>query len=248
VSTEVVGLVLAGGEGTRLRSARPAVPKPLVEVGGVPMLELALRRLAAAGVREAWVALRHEAARLRAFLGELQPSLDLCIHVLEEPEPLGTFGAAYYLRDLGRTVLAVNGDLVSAIDLAELVRSHRRHEAHLTIATHLEHHRLKLGEVVTAADGRVVEYLEKPVKSWTISSGSYVLESDVLALLEKPEWLGFPTLVRRALDAHFLVRAEPHQEPWIDVNDADDLARANELVAADPEAFGVARSPRERVE
>jgi NDP-sugar pyrophosphorylase family protein len=243
MAERTIGLVLAGGQGTRMRSCRPHVPKPLVEVGGTTLLELALRRLCAAGVREVFVALRHEAERLAEFLERLAPRLPLeRLEPLVEDAPLGTIGAAYHLRDQPRTVLAVNGDLLSAIDLAQLVQRHREAEAHLTIATHDEHHRLKLGEVVTADDGRVIDYLEKPVKTWRISSGTYALEPAVLRLLERPEWVGFPTLVRRAIDAGLSVLAHPHEDPWLDVNDAADLERAEALVRADPAVFGL--SPR----
>jgi NDP-sugar pyrophosphorylase family protein len=234
-----IGLVMAGGLGTRMRASNP-VPKPLVEVAGVPLLELALRRLVASGVRDIRVAVRHEAERLCTFLARLQPTLGGArVQALVEEQPLGTIGAAYHLRGERATVLVTNGDLLSAIDLGELLVRHRESQAHLTIATHDEHHRLKLGEVVTAVDGRVLDYLEKPVKSWRISSGTYALEPDVLALIEAPGWLGFPALVRRALDARLCVREFHHDRPWLDVNDAQDLARAEEMVAQDPAAFGL---------
>lgn len=238
----VIGLVMAGGQGTRMQPSDPR-PKPLVEVAGVALLEIALRRLVAHGVLDIRVALRHEAERIGAFLEALVPSLGGArVRVLLEDEPLGTIGAAYLLRDERATVLVTNGDLLSAIDLGELLANHRESQAHLTIATHDEHHRLKLGEVVAAADGRVIDYLEKPVKSWRISSGTYALEPDVLALIERPGWLGFPTLVRRALDARLCVREFHHDRPWLDVNDAHDLALAVEMVARDPAAFGFARA------
>jgi mannose-1-phosphate guanylyltransferase len=235
-----IGLVLAGGQGTRMGAGRPGTPKPLVEVCGVPLLELALRHLASAGLIEVHVALRHEAARIQEFLDELAPRLPaLEVHTLVEDQPLGTIGAAHRLRDQGRTVLAVNADLVSAIDLAALLRQHREHGAHLTVATHDEHHRLRLGEVIVDPAGRVLDYLEKPVKSYRISSGTYAIEPDVLALVRPNEWLGFPALVQRALAAGLDVREAHHVEPWIDVNEAADLARAEELLASDPVAFGL---------
>ena len=206
----------------------------------MPLLELALRHLCAAGVRDVRVALRHEAPRIAEFLARLAPSLPLeRLDTILEDEPLGTIGAAHFLKGERRTVLAVNADLLSAIDLDLLVRHHREREAHLTIATHEEHHRLKLGEVVVAADGRVIDYLEKPVKSWRISSGTYAFEPEVLDLIQPGEWLGFPALARRAIEARLRVLEEPHDEPWLDVNDAADLERANALVAADPVAFGL---------
>jgi hypothetical protein len=98
-----------------------------------------------------------------------------------------------------RTIAVMNGDLLSGVDLGGLFAFHREHQADLTIATHAEHHRLKLGEVVTGPDHRVVDYVEKPVKEYRISSGIYLVEPPVLRLLERREWLGFPELARRAI-------------------------------------------------
>jgi len=235
-----IGLVLAGGQGTRMEASHPGPPKPLVRVGGITLLELGLARLADAGVTEVHLALRHRAAEVLAAAQEAAAGRGLTLIPHQEEQPLGTIGAAFHLRGRDATVLAVNGDLVSAIDLGAFLARHRERRADLSIATHDEHVRLKLGEVVADGEGRVIDYREKPVKTFRISSGTYALEPAVVALVQRNTWTSIPDLVRRAVQSSALVVEDPHDAPWIDVNDALDLAAAEALVADDPRAFGIA--------
>ena len=233
-----LGMVMAGGRGTRMAASHPFAPKTLVHVAGVPLLEIVLDQLQRGGVPEICVALRHEAERIQRWVAALPGAAEGRVRCLVEPEPLGTIGALWLVRDEQRTIAVMNGDLLSGVDLAAMFAFHRERGADLTIATHTEYHRLKLGEVVTR-DDRVVEYREKPVKEYRISSGIYLLEPSVLRLLVRCEWLGFPDLARRAIDAGLRVLEYFHDEPWLDVNDAADLAQAEEMLRRDPAAFGL---------
>jgi NDP-sugar pyrophosphorylase family protein len=242
----VTALVMAGGSGTRMARTRPGIPKPLITVGGHALLELALRQLVAAGVRDIRIALRHEAAAIEAHVRALPGLPQQAVTMIVEPEPLGTIGALGLLRDVRQTVLVANGDLVSGIDLRALHAFHRERRADLTIATHDEHHRLRLGEVVSGPDDCVLDYVEKPVKTFRISSGTYLLEPAIVRHVAPGEWLGFPELARRAIRSGQRVLECFHAEPWLDVNDEHDLRAAEELLANDPAAFGLPRDALRR--
>jgi NDP-sugar pyrophosphorylase family protein len=235
----LAALVMAGGRGTRMARSHPFAPKPLVHVAGVPLLQIVLRQLATAGARDVTIAVRHEAERIRSWVAALPGEHGVAVHCLVEDEPLGTVGALWHLRGERRTVAVMNGDLLSGVDLPAMLAVHREREADLTIATHAEFHRLKLGEVMADPSHRVTAYVEKPVKEYRISSGIYLVEPAVLALLARPEWLGFPELASRAIAAGLRVYEHFHAEPWIDVNDASDLEQAEQLLRADPAAFGL---------
>lgn len=232
-------LVMAGGEGTRMARTRPSVPKPLVELGGIPLLEILVRQLLQAGIRDIRLALRHKAELIMAHVEGCTDIPRECIRFLVEEEPLGTIGSLAQLEDVDHTVLVANGDLLSGLDLSAFFRFHREAGADMTIATHAEYHRLKLGEVIAGEDHRVLDYLEKPVKEYRISSGIYLLEPPLLALLQEREWYQFPLLVRRALEVRLKVMEYFHTEPWMDINDEADLAAARELFLQDPVAFGI---------
>ena len=232
--SEPRALVMAGGRGSRLRGD---VPKPLARVLGVPLVELALRRLHRAGLRDVTLALGHGAEEVRAHLrawrdAPLQPEL-----VVEE-QPLGTLGALGLLPADGRAVLATNVDLVTASDPRALLEAFAAGRGELLLATRAERHRLRFGEVLADADGRVTDYLEKPEKSWRIAAGTCLVGPATRALLSRGERLDGPELVRRALAANLLVVAHPDEAPWVDVNDADDLRAAEELLRQHPARCG----------
>jgi NDP-sugar pyrophosphorylase family protein len=227
-------LVMAGGRGTRLRGDGP---KPLARIAGVPLLELAVRRLHRAGLLEITLALGHGAPEIRAHLAAwrdapLQPEL------LVEEQPLGTLGALSLLPEDGRPVLVTNADLVTTSDPRPLLEVFAARRADLLLATRAERHRLRFGEVLADADGRVTDYLEKPEKRWRIAAGSCVVGPAARALLPRGERCDVPELVRRALAAGLLVIACPDESAWVDVNDAEDLRAAEELLRREPAACG----------
>jgi NDP-sugar pyrophosphorylase family protein len=228
-----LALLVAGGRGERLAATHPQRPKALIEVGGVALLDRNLERVAAAGLRDVWIALGHRAEEIAKHVFSRAGTPELIV----ERTPLGTIGALAYVPQPERDVLVVNADLFSAIDLAALLAVHAQRQADLTIATHHEEHRLKLGEVAVDDAGRVTAYLEKPTKRWRISSGTYVVGARARALLVAGEACGFPTLVERALAQELAVVHHDHGAPWLDVNDAADLAAAERLLAVEAERF-----------
>lgn len=232
-----VGLIVAGGRGTRMDDPRP---KPLVTVGGRALVERNAARLVATGVTEIWFALHHRADEIVAHLEANLPQVTRPTWVVET-RPLGTIGALAKLtadeRGRGRTVIALNGDLFSGIDLAVLLERHRGEDADLTIATHEETHRLELGQVVSDERGAVTAYLEKPEKRFRISSGTYAIEPSIAETIADGEAIGIPDLVRRALDAGQRVLEHPDDRPWVDVNDSEDLERAERFLSTHPELF-----------
>lgn len=235
---DAIALIMAGGEGSRLARSIPGVPKPLIEVGERPLIVMSMMRMIAAGIREIHVAVHHRAHDVMRALREHSDLAAARIDFIIEEEPLGTVGAIAELASTERPVLVQNGDILSGIDLAALQRHHATTSAALTIATHYESHRLELGEVVADAEGRVLEYLEKPVKQYRISSGTYVVAPQTVRLATPGEFLTIPDLVHKALDRGFKVNSFDHGAAWIDVNDERLLRDARQMFDDDPVAFG----------
>jgi 8-oxo-dGTP pyrophosphatase MutT (NUDIX family) len=148
-----------------------------------------------------------------------------------ETEPLGTIGAAGLLRGEVDELVTVNADNLTAIDVGALVASHRR-GADLTLATHDHATRLPYGAIETAGD-RVTAYREKPVLITRVASAVCVLGPAALAAIDGRT--GLPELTARLIAAGRCVLAYPHDAPWIDVNEPDDVVRATALVAAHAE-------------
>ena len=230
-------LIMAGGRGTRLAHSGVRVPKPLVPVGGRPVIELLLRRLLRAGAQEVYVSLGHRAAEVRDAIARM--GLPLEPRFLLETEPRGTLGALGELARREGEVLVANGDLVTSLDFGSLVVAHRARGADLSLATHEEVHRLRFGEVDSDAQGRVSAYREKPEKRYRVCSGIALVGARTRALIAERARLDLPELVQLALDAGHHVRSHAHDADWVDVNDGDDLARARALVGAHPQFYGL---------
>lgn len=226
-------VIQAGGRGERLRPLTLARPKPLLEIDGVAMLERLVRQLADAGLRHMTVLtayLADEVERhLRAIDG-LPASADL--EVCREEWGLGTVGGIAHLAASDRTLLMLFGDLVTTLDFRRLHELHVRSGGEMTLASHVERHRLRLGEVVARGD-EVVAYREKPEKEYLICSGIAVMEPTVVDLVAGlPPPVGLGDVVNAAVARNHRVVHWLHGALWFDVNDTAEMRRAEDAVRA----------------
>ncbi len=177
-------VVMAGGEGTRLRPLTSNQPKPMVPIVGKPCMEHALDLLRRHGLTEVVVTLAFMPQAIRTYFGDGE-SLGLEMDYSVEEQPLGTAGSVALAKErLTETFLVISGDALCDVDLTGLIDAHRRNGAAVTIGLKSVDNPLEFGIVVTDDDGRVERFLEKPswgqVFSDTINTGIYVLEPEVL--------------------------------------------------------------------
>src|SRR5690242_2255168 len=177
-------VVMAGGEGTRLRPLTSNQPKPMVPIVGKPCMEHILELLRQHGFEDVVVTLAFLPQSIRTYFGDGE-TLGLNIEYSVEESPLGTAGSVRLAADhLDDTVLIISGDALCDIDLTALWSAHREKGAAVTIGLKSVENPLEFGIVVTDSDGRVERFLEKPswsqVFSDTINTGIYVLEPEVL--------------------------------------------------------------------
>lgn len=201
-------LVLVGGEGTRLRPLTRTTPKPILPLVDRPFIRYMIDWLARHGVEEVVLSIGFLARGIREALGEAIPGGPRLVYV-EESEPRGTAGAIKFAeRHLADRFLALNGDLLTDLDLGALVRRHEEAGAAATLALYPVDDPTAYGLVRRRPDGEIIEFLEKPEPSQIdtdeISAGAYVLERSVLALVpaERPvsiEREVFPRLVGKGL-------------------------------------------------
>jgi mannose-1-phosphate guanylyltransferase/phosphomannomutase len=231
---------MAGGRGERMKASGSPTPKPLVPVGGVPLLERSLRMLLRAGFRDICVAVSQQLPEVGHFVetrgAALAAAGNASVRCLVERAPLGNIGAAGELRGLSPAVLVLFADNLITFDLAALLARHTRSGAALTIATHFEPFRIPYGEV-QVVDGRVTAYLEKPERRILVSSGTYVLGPAAMELLPPGQRTEIAGLVERLLAQGGLVVSFPHDTCWIDINDVATLQRAEQMLAARPDVF-----------
>ncbi len=229
-------VILAGGRGTRLAPYTTTVPKPLMPLGDMPILEVVLRQLRSAGFDRVAIAVGHLAGLIQAFFQDgSQLGVDICYSL--EPEPLGTAGPLTLIPNLDETFVVMNGDTLTTLDYGHLVEHHRASGAAATIATHERSVQIDFGILEEGADGQVKEYIEKPSYDYRVSMGVYVFERRILEFIGRGQRLDFPDLVRLLLDRGERVQSYPFDGYWLDIGRHSDYELAAEEFQAKRDLF-----------
>ena len=205
---DIQAVILAGGQGTRLRPVTSDLPKPLVPIANRPLIEHQLRHLASQGVRDVTLALGYGAEQF-TVLEKLASELGMTLRIVVEPAPLGTGGALRYCADEGalddRPLLWMNGDIVAAPDVGALTAFHVEHGATITFWLTSVRDRTQFGVLEINADGFVENFLEKPspdeTSSHLVNSGIVMLEPAILRRIPPDTFFSFerslvPAMVR----------------------------------------------------
>lgn len=223
-------VVMAGGEGMRLRPYTMILPKPLMPLGDRPLLEVLVCQLRNAGIRRVIVSVNHLAHLIRSVLDNVAPE-GMLIDYQYESSPLGTCGALALMRDrLPESVLVVNGDLLSDYPMANLIRRHTESNAALSIGTLMSRRSVNCGVIRRDADGRMCEYVERPSTEHELSIGLYAVERDTIeTFLHTGDRMDMPDLIRTLLAEGYDVEAVPADCEWIDIGIPQDYQRAQEL-------------------
>lgn len=176
-------VILVGGLGTRLRPLTCNTPKPMIPLVNQPFIEMMLLRLREQGIDEVILAVQYLADRFRAVLGD-GSRLGLKLHIVEEPEPRGTAGAVKNVEDLlDSTTFIFNGDVMTDLDLQDMLRFHREKGSAVTIALTPVDDPTQFGLVETDSTGQIKRFLEKPrvedITTNMINAGTYIIEPEV---------------------------------------------------------------------
>jgi NDP-sugar pyrophosphorylase family protein len=233
--TPRTAVILAGGKGTRLRPYTAVLPKPLVPVADRPILELVIRQLARNGFTRIDLSVGHLGGLIKAYLDHVELPDGLELRYFWEDEPLGTAGALKHIDDLDQPFLAMNGDVLTTLDYAQLMRFHNGHDAGLTIATHRQNVDIQLG-VIESEDGFVTDYVEKPTMRFDVSMGVYVYDPDVLPLIPDRRF-DFPDVVKAMLEAGRKVAIYTGPGLWFDIGTVGEHERAVAEIEAHPDLF-----------
>jgi len=220
-------VILAGGKGTRLRPYTIALPKPLMPVGDMPILEIIVRQLKLNGIEEVILAVGHLAELIMAYFGD-GSRFGVRIRYSREREPLGTAGPLSLLRDdLKDTFLVMNGDILTTLSYRKLVEYHKKSGAVATIALKRRDVYIDFGVVKLNEMSEIVDYVEKPVLNYLVSMGVYVFEPKVLDYIPDGKKFDFPDLVKRLIEAGEKVKGYVYDGYWLDIGRPEDYERAN---------------------
>ncbi len=225
-------VIMAGGEGSRLRPLTATAPKPMLPVGNVPMLAHVLELLKKHGFDEVIITVAFMANAIRTYFGD-GSEFGIRISYANEDSPLGTAGSVGNCREqLDSTFLVISGDVITDINLTDLLRFHADNRAVATIALKSMENPLEFGIVTTNEDGTVGRFLEKPtwgqVFSDTINTGIYVLEPEIFQYIPEGKVLDFSQDVfPRMIDDSISIHALVCDGYWEDVGTLEAYLRAH---------------------
>jgi mannose-1-phosphate guanylyltransferase len=229
-------IIQAGGRGTRLHPFTLVLPKPLMPVGGQPVIEMLLKWLRRNGIAEIWVTIGYLGHLIRALCGD-GSQWDMKIEYSEETEPLSTMGPLKLIEDnLTDTFLVLNGDLISDLDLRSFIDFHRQQGGLLTVATTYKDVKIDLG-VFEKNGTRAIGFKEKPRLQYPVSMGIYCMEPPVIDLIPKGVPFGFDDLMYLMLDKSISVFTFEHNGIWMDIGRKEDFLKAQEVFANNSKAI-----------
>lgn len=220
-------VILAGGKGTRLAPLTEVIPKPLVPLGGKPILEIVLMQLQRCGFRNITLAVGYMGELIQAYFQD-GSKWGVNIDYSFEAQPLGTAGPLALIDGLDETFLVMNADVLTNLDYRKLIHYHQLQGGVATIGAYQREVTIDLGVIILNGDKRIKEYLEKPKSTYLVSMGVYVFEPRILELIEPETYLDFPDLVRTLLSLGLPVNHYPFQGYWLDIGRHEDYQTAAE--------------------
>jgi len=233
-------VIMAGGEGRRLRPETDDCPKPLLPVGGKPILEHIVERARAEGFHRLTMTLHYLGHMVENHFGD-GGRWNVRIEYLKERSPLGTAGALGLLNPRpAAPIVVTNGDVLTDIRFSDLLDFHLRHDAVATMAVRQFEWQHPFGVVHTKGVD-IIGIDEKPVMRSHVNAGVYALNPSALDFLKADEPCDMPALFLRLRESGARTIVYPMHEPWLDVGRAVDLERARH---DHPQPSGSGRQPR----
>ena len=221
-------VIMAGGEGRRLRPLTAELPKPMVEVGGVPLLERQVRALVECGITRIFISTNYLGYMIEDHFCD-GSEFGARIQYLREKSKLGTAGALSLLPDapIG-PVLVLNGDVITSSNYGKLLAYHNEQKAFITMAAIEYRVEIPFG-VVQVRDMRAIAFEEKPSQRFLCNAGIYALSPSVLTLIPAGQPCNMTSIIERSIDCGHNVSVFPLHEYWTDIGNPRDLEQAQKV-------------------
>jgi dTDP-glucose pyrophosphorylase len=219
-------VLMAGGLGSRLRPLTDHTPKPLLEIGGKPILETIIESYDSQGFHRFCLCINYKGEMIRKHFGSGE-RWNAEIEYIEEKRRMGTAGALGLLPKLpDEPFFLMNGDLLTKVDYVRLLAFHEQQKNLITVCTREHRHQVPYG-VVDLNEHRIVGMKEKPVQYCFVNAGIYVIEPEILKLIPDGQYFDMPDLINKLLDKNLPVGSFPLREYWMDVGKLEDFKQAH---------------------
>lgn len=230
-------IILAGGKGTRLKPYTTVLPKPLMPIGDIPILEIVLRQLKYYGCNKVILAVGHLKELLIAFFNSGR-KWDLDIKYSFEDKPLGTAGPLKLIDEniLEDNFIVMNGDVLTDLNYGDFFDFHIKNDALCTIATYKKPVKINLG-VLDIKNDILIDYIEKPTLNYTVSMGVYAFKKETLNQIPFNDYFDFPDLIKKLIEENKKVLSYQFDNFWLDIGTPSDFEIATETFESNKNIF-----------
>lgn len=224
------GVLMAGGKGERLRPLTLDTPKPLLKVGGRPIIEHNIELMQSYGVEDIYITVNYLKEKIVEYVETRYGEQETRIKCVEEPRRLGTMGSLSLIEGISEpNIIVMNSDLLTDINLEALWLKHIETEADLTVA--VTPYTVSIPFAIMEHEGdRVMGLTEKPTYNYYANAGIYILRQDLKEALPKGQYLDAPDLIEDIIRGGGRVSQYVMEGRWIDIGSPDDYRHACELM------------------
>jgi dTDP-glucose pyrophosphorylase/CBS domain-containing protein len=225
---EMRAVIMAGGFGTRLRPLTDGIPKPMLPVGGQPLMQRIVEQLRGAGIRQIVVTTHYRPEKIMEHFGN-GSDFDVTLNYVREDQPLGTGGSLGLITAPTEPMLVINGDILTQVDFRAMLAYHQEHRADMTVA--VRHYGIQVPYGVMECEGSIVKGVsEKPQLSFFVNAGIYLLEPGVFTFVNVDRPFNMTDLIQWLISAGKTVVSFPILEYWLDIGQPDDYQKAQDDV------------------
>lgn len=221
-------VIMAGGKGTRLYPYTKILPKPLLPIGEVPIVERVMESFAEYGVKDFYMTVNYKKNMIKSYFSETEKSYE--ITYVEEDEPLGTGGSLKLIaRKFEAPLFVANCDSMIRTDYAELYQYHKESGNAITVVTSMKNDTIPYGVVYSRESGKIDRIEEKPTRSYLINTGMYVINPDMIELIPKNAMFHMTHLVEKAQAEGYQIGMYPvSEDSFLDMGEFAEMKRMEE--------------------
>ncbi|MFX0022566.1 MAG: sugar phosphate nucleotidyltransferase [Candidatus Hermodarchaeota archaeon] len=229
-------IIMAGGEGRRLLPYTAILPKPLMPMGEIPILEIILLQLKHYGFKQVILAVGYLAELIQAYFGNGE-KFGLDIRYSREKENLGTIGPLSLIDELEEDFLVMNGDILTDLNFREFFGFHKKSGNLITIASFTKEIQIDLGVLKTDNQKLMTDYVEKPILNYQVSMGIYGVNQKILDHIPMNQYFDIPNLMLKLLNLGIKPNIFSHKGRWLDIGRKEDYESALEEFRTNEKIF-----------
>ncbi len=218
-------VIMAGGKGKRLRPYTSNCPKPMIEVNGKPILEIILEQCIDNGFYNFHFSVNYLKEQIINYFKD-GSKWNVSINYLKENKPLGTAGSLKLLPKQTQPIIVINGDLLTRLNLNRILEFHNENKGSATLGVRNYSETIPFG-IVEIEGVKLRSFIEKPTYNYLVNAGVYILNPNLLSILDKEEYVDMPDLLKKAQSFNHLINVCPIHEYWLDIGKPEFLKKAN---------------------